>query len=104
MAEYISEPGTDTATADEVDLERPRRFKVILHNDDYTTMEFVVRVLEEIFRRPHNEAVAIMLSVHEQGTGVAGVYVREVAETKVLQTHALAREHEYPLKCSLEPE
>jgi ATP-dependent Clp protease adaptor protein ClpS len=81
---------------------RPSMYKVLLHNDDYTTMDFVVTVLETIFHKSVQEANRIMLNVHEQGVGVAGVYTRDVAETKVVLVHDLARKNEYPLKCSLE--
>jgi ATP-dependent Clp protease adaptor protein ClpS len=77
---------------------------VVLLNDDYTTMEFVVEVLQGIFRRTHAEAMAIMLSVHKNGMGVAGVYVKSIAETKVKQVHELAQSMEFPLRCRLEPE
>lgn len=80
----------------------PSLYKVLLHNDDYTSMDFVVMVLEKIFQKSAEEAVLIMLNVHEQGLGVAGVYPRDVAETKVVMVHDLARKNEYPLKCSLE--
>lgn len=82
----------------------PRRFEVLLHNDDYTTMEFVVHVLETVFRRDRTEAVRIMLAVHNDGVGVAGVYTREVAETKLQRAQALAREHGMPLQLSMQPE
>jgi ATP-dependent Clp protease adaptor protein ClpS len=75
---------------------------VLLHNDDYTTMDFVVMVLETIFHKSAEEATLIMLNVHEQGVGVAGVYPRDVAETKAILVHDLARKNEYPLKCSVE--
>jgi ATP-dependent Clp protease adaptor protein ClpS len=81
---------------------RPPLYQVLLHNDDYTTMEFVVQILMEVFHRPHAEAVQIMLHVHRRGIGVAGIYPYEVAETKVATVHALARKFEFPLKCSLE--
>jgi len=81
---------------------RPPLYKVLLHNDDYTTMEFVVQVLQEVFFKAHAEAVQIMLHVHRSGLGVAGVYPLEVAETKVATVHALARKFDYPLQCSLE--
>jgi ATP-dependent Clp protease adaptor protein ClpS len=82
----------------------PRRFEVLLHNDDYTTMEFVVHVLEHVFRRDRTEAVRIMLAVHNEGVGVAGTYTREVAETKLHRAQTLAREHGMPLQLSMQPE
>ena len=85
-------------------LEKPRLYKVLLHNDDYTTRDFVVYVLTSVFHRPEPEAVQIMLHVHHNGTGVAGVYTREVAETKVRAVERLAQEHEFPLRLSMEPE
>lgn len=104
MAEYISTPGKGAALKDKHKISRPRRYKVLLLNDDYTTMEFVVGVLIEVFRRSHEDALKIMLSVHENGMGVAGVYIKSVAETKVKTVHEMAREMEYPLRCTLEPE
>jgi ATP-dependent Clp protease adaptor protein ClpS len=83
-------------------LARPRRWKVLLHNDDYTTMEFVVWVLQAVFHHDETTATQIMLHVHRTGIGVAGVYSRDVAETRVAQVDALAREHEFPLRCSME--
>lgn len=81
---------------------QPSMYKVLLHNDDYTTMDFVVMVLETIFHKSAEAATLIMLNVHEQGVGVAGVYPRDVAETKAILVHDLARKNEYPLKCSVE--
>jgi ATP-dependent Clp protease adaptor protein ClpS len=83
-------------------LARPRRYKVLLHNDDYTTMEFVVWVLQSIFNHDETTATQIMLHVHRTGMGVAGVYSRDVAETRVAQVDALAKDHEFPLRCSME--
>jgi ATP-dependent Clp protease adaptor protein ClpS len=82
----------------------PRRYKVLLHNDDYTTMEFVVDVLMRFFRKSATEATRIMLQVHTLGVGVAGTYTREVAETKVAQVTDAAREEGFPLLLTMEPE
>jgi len=94
--------GVGTQTRTERRLKRPRMFKVLLHNDDYTTMEFVVYILQVVFHRNATDAMQIMLHVHKHGIGVAGVYTRDVAETRVQQVEALARSHEFPLRCSLE--
>jgi ATP-dependent Clp protease adaptor protein ClpS len=83
-------------------VEEPPLFKVLLHNDDYTTMDFVVYVLESIFNMPEEQAVQVMLNVHVRGVGVAGIYTYEIAEMKVEKTTALAQEHEYPLLCTME--
>lgn len=91
-----------TITEKRQKLEKPPLYKVLLHNDDYTTMEFVVIILEKVFRKSTAEATRIMLNVHEQGVGMAGVYTREIAETKVETVHSLARKNQYPLRCSME--
>ena len=83
-------------------VKRPPLYKVLLHNDDYTTKEFVVQVLQYVFHKEQTEAVQIMLHVHKKGIGVAGIYTYEVAETKVALVENLARQHEYPLKCTME--
>jgi ATP-dependent Clp protease adaptor protein ClpS len=93
---------TDVLPRPDRKLKKPKLYKVLLHNDDYTTMEFVVFILQGIFRRSEAEAVEIMLHVHRNGIGVAGVYIREIAETRVAQVDALAREHEFPLLCTME--
>jgi ATP-dependent Clp protease adaptor protein ClpS len=85
-------------------LERPPLFKVILLNDDYTPMEFVVELLKAVFHKPHAEATRIMLHVHQNGMGVAGIYPFETAETKVRTVEELARANQYPLKCVMEKE
>ena len=82
--------------------EEPPLFKVLLHNDDYTTMDFVVQVLQTVFNMPPDRAIQVMLNVHVKGIGVAGVYTYEVAEMKVAKTTALAREQEFPLLCTIE--
>lgn len=83
--------------------QKPPLYKVLMHNDDYTTKEFVVWVLQTIFHRTEAEATAIMNHVHSHGVGTAGVYTLEVAETKVAKTLQLARHSEYPLQLSIEP-
>lgn len=83
---------------------KPRLWKVVLHNDDYTTMEFVVAVLTHVFHHSEASATAIMLNIHRTGIGVAGIYTFEVAETKMAETMDLAREAEHPLQVTLEPE
>ena len=83
-------------------VKEPSLYKVLLHNDDYTSMEFVVLLLEKVFHKNTAEATRIMLNVHQQGTGIAGVYHKEIAETKVAIVHDLAQKNEYPLKCSIE--
>ncbi len=85
-------------------LKEPRRYQVLLHNDDYTTMEFVVAVLVDIFHKNEEQATAIMLSVHKKGIGVAGVYPREVAETKIVLVRERAARAGFPLRCSLREE
>jgi ATP-dependent Clp protease adaptor protein ClpS len=85
-------------------VQRPRMWRVLLHNDDYTTQEFVVWVLETIFQKPHGEAFTIMMNVHLSGLGVAGVYTHEVAETKLRTTMQTAEAHEFPLLVTMEPE
>ena len=82
--------------------EEPPLFKVLLHNDDYTTMDFVVHVLQTIFNMDQDKAIQVMLNVHTKGIGIAGVYTYEVAEMKVAKTTAVAREQEFPLLCTME--
>lgn len=81
---------------------KPAMYKVIMLNDDYTPMEFVVHVLERFFSKNREEATTIMLHVHQRGVGVCGVYTYEVAETKVTQVMDFARQHQHPLQCTLE--
>jgi ATP-dependent Clp protease adaptor protein ClpS len=92
------------ATKQRPKTSRPPRFKVILFNDDYTPMEFVVHVLETIFRKSPSAATQIMLQIHRGGMGVAGVYVLEVAETKAAMVHRMAEERGYPLRSGVEKE
>jgi ATP-dependent Clp protease adaptor protein ClpS len=95
---------TDVTTDRETKLEKVRRWKVVFHNDDYTTMEFVVEVLMKFFHKSETEATHIMLSVHHRGYGVAGQYTKDVAETKVAQVSDYARENGMPLRLTAEPE
>lgn len=81
---------------------RPSMYRVLLLNDDYTPMEFVVDILEQVFHKSRDEAVAVMLNVHQNGVGVCGVYSFDVAETKVAQVAATARQNEHPLQCTME--
>ena len=96
--------GTAVITEKKIKIERPPLFKVLLHNDDYTSMEFVVFVLEQIFHKNSADAERIMMAVHQMGVGVAGVYPFEIAEAKVEKVTLLARQREFPLRCSLEEE
>ena len=97
-----SEVGTETQS--ERKLKRPQLYKVLFHNDNYTTRDFVVAVLREVFHKSESDATAIMLHVHNTGIGVAGVYTFDVARTKIEVVEALARENEFPLRLTMEPE
>lgn len=106
MSEETRKPAWEEGT--DVDerpkTKKPKKYKVLLHNDDYTTMEFVVWLLMKVFRRTRAEATAIMLHVHHKGVGICGVYTREIAETKVAESIDLARESGMPLLITLEAE
>ncbi|MBZ0325353.1 MAG: ATP-dependent Clp protease adapter ClpS [Alphaproteobacteria bacterium] len=94
--------GTGVAVKNRTQTRKPSMYKVLMLNDDYTPMEFVVHALERFFGKSREEATQIMLHVHQRGVGVCGVYTYEVAETKVNQVMDLARRNEHPLQCSLE--
>ena len=95
----------ESVTSDtEEDIKEPPMYKVLLHNDHYTTMEFVVEILMYVFHKPIEAATRIMLNVHKNGIGICGSYTYEVAETKVETVHSLAVENGYPLKCTMEKE
>ena len=104
MSGKETEAGTGTSVETRETVEVPRMYRVLLHNDHYTTMDFVVYVLQDVFRKSLDEAVRIMLNVHRSGIGICGFYPFDVAETKVVTVHSLAREEGFPLKCSMEPE
>jgi len=95
--------GDEVITEETIKVKEPKSYNVILYNDNYTTMEFVIFVLENIFHHPSDRAEAIMLDVHQKGRGIAGTYTRDIAETKALQTRTLAQENKFPLKCVAEP-
>ena len=102
--ESVRELDRGLATKQRPKVERPPRFKVILYNDDYTPMEFVVQVLEKIFQKSPSAATQIMLQIHRSGMGVGGVYVLEVAETKSAMVLRMAEERGYPLRSGVEKE
>jgi ATP-dependent Clp protease adaptor protein ClpS len=104
MAESPKTPGGQVLEERRPDVRKTPLFRVLLHNDDYTTMPFVVEILETIFHKSPAEAHRIMMHVHTRGRGVCGVYPFEIAETRVDQVHERAREHGFPLKASLEEE
>ena len=107
-----SDKGTDqskthrdsgVAVEERIRTQKPPMYRVVLHNDDYTTKEFVIMILQSVFSRSESEAIRIMTHVHNNGCGIAGVYTYEVAETKATKTVNLAKAYEYPLQCSIEP-
>jgi ATP-dependent Clp protease adaptor protein ClpS len=105
MSERSTDPRFDDELLEEVEkeLKEPDMYKVVLHNDDYTTKEFVVEVIQVVFHKPAIEATKIMMDVHKRGKGVVGVYTWDIAQTKVAQVRQMAKEREFPLKCSVEP-
>ena len=94
--------GTSTIIRHKVEL--PKKYKVLLHNDDYTTMEFVIFIMQAVFHKTLDESERIMLEVHRSGIGLCGIYTFEIAESKAKKVENLAREHKHPLMCSIEPE
>ena len=95
-------PGTGVVVKAKPKTKKPSMYKVLMLNDDYTPMEFVVHILERFFNKNRQEATRIMLHVHRRGVGICGVYTYEVAETKVTQVMDFARQHQHPLQCTLE--
>ena len=104
MGAHFPDHETRPGAVSENETREPDRYKVLLHNDDYTTMDFVVEILIRVFKKTEAGATRIMLAVHNEGVGVCGVYTAEMAETKVDLVHRLAREAGYPLRCSMEEE
>ena len=99
-----SEHDADVLTESETRLEKPKLYKVLLHNDDFTTMEFVVFILQQVFMRSDVEAFAIMLKVHNEGVGTAGIYSFEIANMKAEKAMNISKANEYPLLCTVEEE
>lgn len=97
-------PDHGLLTKSKTETKKPSMYKVLLLNDDYTPMEFVVHILQNFFRKAPEEAMQIMLHVHQKGVGICGIYTYEVAETKVAQVIEYARKHEHPLQCTMEKE
>jgi len=106
MPRTWQDPEGDVALENETrtKIDKPRLWRVLLHNDNYTTMDFVVTVLVSVFHKSQWDATRIMLDVHRKGVGKVGVYTREVAETKVARVQEMARQAEFPLMCTMEPE
>jgi len=104
MSEHQKNDGSDELAVQESrpKLEKPPMYKVVLLNDDYTPMEFVIEILESFFRMNREKATEIMLHVHTRGKGVCGVYTREIAETKVAQVNDFSKENQHPLMCTME--
>ncbi len=104
MSKIAIEPEEGVAVKNRPKTKKPSLYKVFLLNDDYTTMEFVVHLLENVFRKSRIEATEIMLHVHKNGKGLAGIYTKDIGETKVANVHELARKNQYPLRCLMEKE
>jgi ATP-dependent Clp protease adaptor protein ClpS len=104
MSQYDPNLEERVASKTDIEVDEPPMYKVLLLNDDYTTMDFVVEVLVYVFQKPPEEATLIMLNVHRKGVGVCGIYPYEIAETKVNLVENLARENGFPLKCIMERE
>lgn len=103
MPERKKQEQGETLTRREIRTAEPPMYRVVLLNDNYTTMEFVTLILENVFRKSSAEARRIMLTVHEKGSGIAGVFTKEIAETKIAIVHHIAAQNEFPLKCTMEP-
>tara|TARA_Y100000994_G_C15386998_1_gene315723 strand:+ start:123 stop:437 length:315 start_codon:yes stop_codon:yes gene_type:complete len=104
MNDELKTPPSQTLVLPKVKEKKPKLYKVILLNDDYTPMEYVVGLLRDVFKKSESEAVNIMLMVHKKGSGVCGVFTKEIAETKVFTVIKKAKSDQHPLKCVMEPE
>jgi ATP-dependent Clp protease adaptor protein ClpS len=104
LTDIDEDEATGVVTKSRKRTKKPSMYKVLLLNDDYTPMEFVVHVLEQYFDKRNDDAVQIMLHVHQKGVGMCGVYTYEVAETKVAQVMDMAKQHQHPLQCTIERE
>ena len=102
MSRFDSDSEQETITRIRDDVQEPSMYRVLLHNDDYTSMEFVVQILIAVFQKSAVEATRIMFSVHREGIGLCGVYPFDIAETKVDTVHRAARDNGFPLKCTME--
>lgn len=104
MTKTLTPPQLDNVTGKQQRSEKPSMFKVFMHNDDYTTMDFVIEVLQSIFHKESAEATFLMLQIHRRGQALCGLYPFEIAETKVAKVHKQARAAGFPLRCTLDPE
>ncbi len=102
MSDTHNDQEGSVVTEHTLEVKEPKLYKALLHNDDYTTMEFVMSILETVFHKSSNDAAQIMLNVHNEGVGIAGVYTKEICETKISVVHQLAKKNEFPLRCSME--
>ena len=100
--DFESEGLAITEVESDTELRKPPLYKVLIHNDDFTSMEFVVFILQNVFGRSESEAIQLMLNVHNEGVGIAGVYPYEIAEMKVVKVTNLAQANEFPLLCTIE--
>ena len=104
MSDRLKNTSSQTLVEPKIKEKKPKLYKVILLNDDYTPMEYVVKLLKSIFRKSESEAINIMLMVHKKGSGVCGIFTKEIAETKVFMVMKMAKNDQHPLKCIMEPE
>ena len=104
MSDELKIPSSQVLVKHKKKLQKPKLFKVILLNDDYTPMEYVVKLLRTVFNKSESDAVNIMLMVHNKGAGVCGIFPKDIAETKVFTVLKMAKHDQHPLKCIMEPE